>query len=163
MNETTPVPTKSNRPVAVRSEGPLGWLRDEIDRLFDDFPLGRPARSLFNFPVQAGDARPALELVESERGYRLTMELPGIEEKDIDIELAEGVLTISGEKREERETKEAGCLISERSYGAFRRQIALPADVDADTLEAKVKNGVLSIEMKKDESATQRTRKIAIH
>jgi HSP20 family protein len=163
MNEQTTIPTtRPKRAVEVRSEGPLGWLRDEIDRVFDDFSFNRPMRSVFAFPGFSGEAKPAVELVEKGNGYLMTVEVPGIEEKDIDVELAEGVLTISGEKREETETKDSGYIINERSYGAFRRQLTLPADVDPNTLEAKVRNGVLRLEMKKDKKAESRSRKIAI-
>lgn len=163
MNEQTTVPApRPKRAVEVRSEGPLGWLRDEIDRLFEDFPLARAGRSAFAFPSFSVEAMPAVELVEKDGGYRMTVELPGIDEKDIDIELAEGVLTISGEKRGESEVKESGYLISERSYGSFRRQVTLPADVDPDSLDAKVRGGVLRLDMKKDKAAASKTRKIPI-
>ncbi|MDE8653674.1 Hsp20/alpha crystallin family protein [Novosphingobium album (ex Liu et al. 2023)] len=163
MNEQTTISAPhARRAIEVKPEGPIGWLRDEIDRLFDDFSVNRPARGIFAFPGLPRDASPAVELVEKDGGYRLTVEVPGINEKDIDIELAEGVLTISGEKREESETKESGYLISERSYGAFRRQVTLPADIDPDSLEAKVCDGVLRLDMKKDKTAASKTRKIAI-
>lgn len=163
MNEQTTIPaTRAKRAIEVRSEGPIGWLRDEIDRLFDDFSFTRPGRSLFPFPGLPVETKPAVELVEKDGGYRLTVEVPGMAEKDLDVELAEGVLTVSGEKREESETKDSGYLISERSYGAFRRQISLPADVDPDSLDAKVRDGVLALDMKKDENAAKKTRKIAI-
>lgn len=163
MNEQTTIPApRSKRAIELRTEGPLGWLRDEIDRLFDDFSVTRPTRSAFSFPNFAIESKPAIELVEKGDGYRLSMEVPGIEEKDLDIELAEGVLTISGEKHEESETKETGYLISERSYGAFRRQVTLPADVDPESLKAKVQGGVLKLDMKKDKKAEAKTRKIAI-
>lgn len=163
MNELTTIsPSRPKRAIEVRSEGPLGWLRDEIDRLFEDFPIARTGRSLFTFPGIAGGTSPAVELVEKGNGYQMTVEVPGIDEKDIDIELADGVLTISGEKHQESETKESGYLIQERSYGSFRRQITLPSDVDSNSLEAKVRDGVLKLDMKKDEAAVSKTRKIAI-
>lgn len=163
MNEQTTIPTtRPKRAIEVRGEGPIGWLRDEIDRLFEDFSFSRPARGVFSFPGLPVETKPAVELVEKDGGYRLTVEVPGMAEKDLDVELAEGVLTVSGEKRDESETKDSGYLISERSYGAFRRQISLPADVDPNSLEAKVRDGVLSLDMKKDENAAKRSRKIAI-
>lgn len=164
MNEQTTLPaSRAKRAIDVKSEGPIGWLRDEIDRLFNDFSFGRPPSSVFAFPGFSGEARPAVELVEKGDGYQMSVELPGIDQKDINIELADGVLTISGEKREATETKEPGYLISERSYGAFRRQVTLPADVDPDSLAAKMRDGVLKLEMKKDREAANRTRKIAIN
>lgn len=163
MNEKTALPvSRSKWAIDVKSDGPVGWLRDEIDRLFDDFSFNRPARSVFAFPGFPAPSKPAVELVEKGDRYQMSVELPGIEQKDINIELADGVLTISGEKRETSETKESGYLISERSYGAFRRQVTLPADVDPDSLAAKMRDGVLKLEMKKDKAAASRTRKIAI-
>jgi len=163
MNEQTTIPaTRPKHAIEVRPEGPIGWLRDEIDRLFDDFPFTRSGRSLFAFPSLSGDTEPAVELVEKDNGYRLTVEVPGMSEKDLDVEFAEGVLTVSGEKHKESETKESGYLISERSYGSFRRQVTLPADIDPDTLQGKVRDGVLRLDMKKDKNAASRSRKIAI-
>jgi HSP20 family protein len=132
--------------------------------VFEDFPFARVPRSLFNFPNGGsnGDARPAVELVERDGGYRLSVEVPGIDEKDIAVELADGVLSISGEKREESEKSEGDYLISERSYGSFRRELSLPQDADPDTIQAKVRNGVLKLDMKKDKDAVSRTRRIAI-
>jgi HSP20 family protein len=163
MNEQTTLPSlRPRQAIEVKPDGPNGWLRDEIDRLFDDFPFARQARNVFAFPSMNQVERPLMEFVEKGDGYRMTVEVPGIDEKDIDIELAEGVLTISGEKRGESETKESGYLISERTYGAFRRQVSLPADVDPASIEAKVRDGVLKLDMKKDKSAPSRSRKIAI-
>lgn len=160
MNEQTALPAKGNRTPAP-AVAPLHYLRDEIDRLFDSFSLSRPSKSIFAFPGRA-ELSPAVELAEKEGGYELSVELPGLEEKDIDVEFADGILTISGEKREESEKKENGYMMSERHYGSFRRQLALPADVDPDAIDAKFHNGVLTLEMKKDREAAQRTRKIKI-
>lgn len=136
-------------------------LRDEIDRLFDDFSLARPARGIFAFPASM-EFSPAIELTERKDHYALSVELPGMEEKDIDIECNEGVLTISGEKREESEEKADGYLVTERSYGSFKRQLTLPADVDPDAIEAKYAKGVLKLKLKKDVKASSRAKKIAI-
>ena len=163
MNLQATIPaTRPAQALEVQTDGPIGWLRNEIDRLFDDFPFSRLGRSVFPLAGLPAETKPALEIREKDDGYCLTLEVPGIDEKDLDVEVAEGVLTISGEKRAERESKESGYLISERSYGAFRRQVKLPADVDADSLEAKVRNGVLRLNMRKDKSAASQARKIAI-
>ena len=103
-----------------------------------------------------------MELAAINGGYEVSVELPGIAEKDIDVELAEGILTVSGEKREESEKKENGYLMSERRYGSFRRQLTLPADVDPESIKADFKDGVLKVAMKKDEKASDRARKIKI-
>lgn len=166
MNDVTNVPVTKARPASLRDfatqiSEPVSWLRTEIDRLFDDF--GGPGRSLFNFTPRAALAPvPALEMVEDEKAYRLTAELPGLAEKDVEINVADGVLTIAGEKKEESERKEKGFMLSERRYGSFQRQIALPADVDAEGIKAQFKDGILTVTMAKDEKAAARSRKIAI-
>lgn len=156
MNDQTPVPVKGR----TAHETPLGWLRTEIDRLFDDF--GRPARSIFNFGLGGFAPVPALEMAEKDKEYRLTAELPGMKEDDVEISVADGTLTISGEKREEEERKDEGFLLSERRYGAFERRIALPADIDPDAVTAEFRKGVLTITLPKAPNAADRTRKIAI-
>lgn len=163
MNDLTPAPASKSHPfrdLATQFGEPVGWLRSEIDRLFEDF--GRPARSMFAFGPRGLAPVPALELVDDEKRYRLTAELPGLTEQDVEISVADGVLSISGEKKVEKERKDNGFLLSERRYGAFRRQIQLPADVDPDGIKAQFKDGVLAVTLAKDEKATARTRKIAI-
>jgi HSP20 family protein len=155
MNDLTRVSVKDrNLP-----DTPFGWLRTEIDRLFDDF--GRPARSIFNFGQGFGPV-PALEMSEKDKEYRLTAELPGLKEDDVEISVADGILTISGEKREEEDRKEDGMMLSERRYGAFERRITLPSDVKADAVAAEFKKGVLTITLPKDKNARDRARKIPV-
>lgn len=157
MNDMVKTPAK---PALSREASPMGWLRGEIDRLFDDF--WRPGRDVFDFATRARGPVPALELNDDGKVYSLTAELPGLSEKDVTVELADGVLTIAGEKNEQSETKEGGCLMTERRYGTFRRQVALPADAAADAVEAKMKHGVLTITIGKDAAAAPRARKIEI-
>lgn len=151
MNDLTPAPARR------QTVAPFGWLRTEIDRLFDD--VG-PARGLFNFggtsPV------PALEFASGDKEYRLTAELPGLKDEDVEISVADGVLTLKGEKREAEEHKEDGYLMSERRYGKFERRVALPDDVDSDKIEAAFKKGVLTITLPKSADTHERSRKIAI-
>jgi len=158
MNDVT-TPTPKTVAKAPTELSPMSWIRNEIDRLFDDF--GRPARSMF-FTQPATAPVAALELTEGKDEYRLSAELPGLGQDDVEIAVADGVLTISGEKKEEQERKENGYLLSERRYGTFRREVALPADVDPKAIKAKFKDGVLSVTMAKDKNVPARTRKIAI-
>ncbi|WP_423605406.1 Hsp20/alpha crystallin family protein [Sphingomonas sp. MS122] len=156
MNDISPV--NGNRPVA--SETPFGWLRHEIDRLFDD--IGRPARESVRSFAGFGP-RPAVELIERDKDYRLTVELPGVKEDDVEVSLADGILTLKGDKREHEERKEGGFMLSERRYGAFERQIRLPADADPDEIEAKFKKGVLTLTIAKDEEKAPQPRKITVN
>lgn len=166
MNDQTKVPVSATRSVptlrdlATQMGEPVNWLRTEIDRLFEDF--GRPARSVFNFDGRSLALMPALDLVDDGKSYRLSAELPGLADKDIEISVAEGVLSISGEKKEQEERKEKGLLLSERRYGAFERQLVLPNDVDPEGIKALFKDGVLVVTLAKDKKAASRTRKIAV-
>lgn len=164
MNDMSTVPTAAKPPVA-RSlfpdfGAPMGWLRSEIDRLFDGFD--RPGGGLLDFAPRRLAPVPALEMTDAGKEYRLTAELPGLTEKDVEIGLADGILTISGEKKEEQERKEDGFLMSERRYGSFRRQIGLPSDVQPDAIAARFKDGVLTVTLPKDEKALPSSRKIPI-
>jgi HSP20 family protein len=159
MNEPSTLPAKTTTNVGAPAI--FDHLRDEIDRLFDDFIFPRPVRSLFAIPAVTA-FQPLMEFSEKKDHYDLTVELPGMEQKDIDIECAEGVLTISGEKREQTEEKSDGYLVSERHYGSFRRRLTLPSDVDPEAIDAKFSNGVLRLSLKKDTRANQKVKKIAI-
>jgi HSP20 family protein len=160
MSDETTVATEQRRSQAAMP-APLNRLRDEIDQLFEDFSFARPSRSIFPFATPAA-LSPAMELAATAGGYELSVELPGLEEKDIDVQFADGILTVAGEKREESEKKDNGYLLSERRYGSFRRQLTLPSDVDPETITAKFEQGVLKLAMKKDERVEGRTRKIKI-
>jgi len=138
---------------------PFGALRSEIDKLFDDFVS---PSSLFLRPTNPASISPALELIDKGAAYQLTAELPGLKADDIDVSVADGVLTVSGEKREESEREANGVLLNERRYGVFRRQVSLPSDVDPDTVEAHFKHGVLRVEIAKDKAAAGRSRRIAV-
>ncbi|WP_106638962.1 Hsp20/alpha crystallin family protein [Allosphingosinicella vermicomposti] len=134
---------------------PITRLRDEVDRLFEDFPVFRFGRSM-QMPV------PALEMTEAEGAYKVTAELPGIKPEDVEVTVEEGMLCISGEKKEEREEKERGFMLSERSYGAFERRIDLPTGADPSKIKAQFKDGVLKISLPKNEQAQQQKQRIAI-
>jgi len=153
MNDITPAVTGS-RAIAT----PLNWLRSEIDRLFDDFY--RPARDLAltggTLPV------PAIEMVERDKDYCLTAELPGMKDDDVKITVADRALVIAGEKREDEERKEGGFMLRERRYGSFERRIPLPATVDEDAIEADFSKGVLTVTLPKSKDAAERVRRIDI-
>lgn len=162
MNEISAISaTPPARSPERAATSPLGWLRDEIDRVFDDFSFGQPGRSIFNF-AGLDTLRPAADLVDEGTAYRLSVELPGLKQDDIDIEYRDGELTIAGEKKEQSESKKDGCIISERRFGSFRRQLSVPNDVAADGINAEFKDGVLTLQLKKDENSAAKSRKIPI-
>jgi HSP20 family protein len=136
-------------------------LRNEIDQLFDDFTVPSPMRRVFQWPDGA-DFSPLVELKEKDDQYELAIELPGLDDKGINVEFVDGVLSISGEKHEESEEKSGSYLISERSYGSFHRSLSLPSDADPDKIEAKYRHGVLKVQIGKDKQAADRVRKIAV-
>jgi len=160
MNEHATLPARQ-RLAQNGALAPFNRLRTEIDRLFDDLHFPAAPRSLL---ALIGEQRliPAMELSAVEGGYQLSVELPGMEQDDIDVEFADGALTVSGEKRQESEKKDAGYLMSERRYGAFHRQLTLPVDVDPNSIKADFAKGVLKVTMKQDQKAVGRARKIRV-
>ena len=142
-----------------RQEHPLEAFQREVNRLFDDF---------FRMPALSGDegmfaaATPRVDVKETDAEYEVSAELPGIDEKDVELTLANNVLAIRGEKKTEREEKEKSYYLSERSFGSFRRTIPLPAEVDEDKVEAHFKNGVLTVRLPKSAAAQARTRRIEV-
>jgi HSP20 family protein len=149
---------------------PFDSLRREIDRLFDDFGEGWRApfrRALADFePLWsrklAWGTAPAVDIVESDKAYEITAELPGMDEKNIEVNVASGGLTIKGEKREEKEEKKKDYCLSERHYGSFERYFRLPEGVDADKIEASFKKGVLTVMLPKKPEAQKPTKKIDV-
>jgi HSP20 family protein len=139
----------------------LGSLLREVERTFDDFSR----RSLTRF-AEFGDgfAMPRIDVVEGKDGIEVTAELPGVDEKDIDLTLANRTLTIKGEKKSERNEadKEKNWHFVERSYGAFSRSIALPYDPDPSKVEAKFDKGVLHVRLPKPADMAKKEKKIEI-
>ena len=153
--ESIPQRSSANVPATQRLFEPLSWLRTEFDRLFDDLSLRNFEPSLM---PQGRAGLPALEMQESDQDYKLLAELPGMTADDVEIDVSDGVLTISGEKREQRDEKDKGFMFTERSYGRFERRVQLPAAADEDKIEARFENGVLTITIGKDDKAEKRKR-----
>jgi HSP20 family protein len=103
-----------------------------------------------------------VDITENEKEIKLSAELPGMDEKDIDVSLQNNTLTIKGEKKEEKEDKGKDCYKMERSYGSFSRSIPVPVEVETDKVEAKFNKGVLSITLPKTAKAVAETKKIAV-
>jgi HSP20 family protein len=114
-----------------------------------------------NAPAASTGFSPRLEVVERDDEFAVTAELPGIEEKDINVEVHGNVLTLRGEKRSERSGEGEGRTWSERVYGEFHRAIELPAEVQCDKASASFKNGVLTITLPKSDAS--RVRSIPVH
>ena len=172
MAETkVPVKQEKSEPSsALQTWQPFESLRHEIDRLFDDFGRGfwRPfGRSLFAAgPLLRREVTlpkmPSVDVVESEKGYELTAELPGMDEKDIEVKVVNDTLTIKGEKQEEKEEKKKDYYLRERSFGSFERSFGIPEGVDGDKIEASFKKGVLTVMLPKKLEAQKPAKKIGI-
>jgi HSP20 family protein len=158
------IPWNRSREVAVRrgeEANPFLTLHREMNRLFDDV-----FRS-FDVTPFAGERLfgramgwPNIEVSESEKEMKVTAELPGLDEKDLEVEFANGVLAIKGEKKTETEHKDR--LFSERYYGRFERRIPID-DVEEDKVAASFKNGVLTVTLPKSERARQEVKRITIN
>lgn len=147
---------------------PFDSLRNEIDRLFEDFGMGwsRPfgglpsggafGRSMANF------ANPAVDIVDKPDCLELSAELPGMDDKNVELKLVGDTLVIRGEKKDEREEKTGESYLSERRFGSFQRAFPLPDGVDADKIEATFNNGVLKIRVPKKPEAQKAEKKIEI-
>jgi HSP20 family protein len=165
-----PVKTEDRKSPAVAPWRPFESLRREIDRLFDDFDggiwrsrLGRPLLDVQPFwPREATFAAPAVDVAETDKGYEITAELPGMDEKNIDVKFADGVLTIKGEKQEEKEEKKKDYYVSERSFGWFQRSFQVSDSVQADKIEASFNKGVLTITLPKSVEAQKTVKKIDV-
>lgn len=141
---------------------PFATLQQEVDRLFENFARGMPEVAATTWKAEG--FAPRIEVAEEKDGLKVTAELPGIDEKDIECTLDEGVLTIRGEKNVERkeEDKARGYYLAERAYGSFYRAIPLPYQVDRGKVEAGFDKGVLTILLPKAAEAKSVERKIAI-
>ncbi len=150
---------------------PLNALRGDIDRAFDrmfrDWPSFGSLAGWEPFKEMESWARPTalaprVDVSEDEKAYEITAEIPGVEEKDVNVTLVNGRLTLRGEKKTEKEEKKKDYHMKERSYGAFERSFRLPEEVDAEKISAAFENGVLSVTLPKTEKAKAKERKITV-
>lgn len=179
MNDTQS-PTKSEQKppqVSPVQSGtvwhPLAALRTEMDRLFDSFwrmtgAGGAPARldvepqPPWRFESSFGLTVPSIDLVENEKEFLIKAELPGMDASDVELAVSGDVLTIKGEKRDEREEKGENFHLSERRFGSFRRSLPLHPGVDPAKIEASFDKGVLTVKLPKSAQAAAQQRKIEI-
>lgn len=159
--KTTPSVTTTS-PAGFPDWRPLDSLRGQVNRLFRDFETGffqSPFyRDVDNFLRRDADfpVMPALDIVEKDNIFELTAELPGLDAKNIELSLSDDVLTIKGEKKEEKEEKTKDRYVSERRYGSFRRAVQVPAGIDAGKIEANYASGVLTVKLPKSPEAQKK-------
>lgn len=145
------IPEKYNKDKENRySTGSLSVLHDKVDRLFDDFFSGLGlspsfSRSGMLEEITGSVLKPRLDLSATDKEYTVSIEVPGVSEKDVNLELVHDTLIIRGEKKQKREEKKKNFYRLERSYGSFQRTLSLPEDADRDNIKADFKNGVLNI------------------
>jgi len=151
--------SEQTTPSRYREEGdPFMTLHREMNRLFDDVFRGF---DLTPVGMSRMASWPHVEVIENDKDVRVSAELPGLEDKDVEVLMGEGVLTIRGEKKSEVEDKERA--FSERTYGRFERRIPLAWEVDEDKIEASFKNGVLTVTMPKSAQASSHVKRIAVN
>ncbi len=152
---------------AMRRQDPLLAAHEEIDRLFDSFARG------FGFPslrlgrqlgsaLEAAWLKPSLDLSATEKEYTVTVELPGVEQEDVELQLEGDTLMIRGEKKHEEKESKKDFYRVERSYGSFQRMLTLPQDADTDGIGARFEKGVLAITIPRNAAAPRSSRSIHI-
>lgn len=169
------VPVKMEKAAARESSleawRPFDGLHREIDRLFDDFNRGfwrSPFRhSMFHgepsmLGLSSWASEPAVDITESDQAFEIKVELPGMDEKDVEVKLANGGLTIRGEKQEEKEERKKDYYLQERHFGSFERYFRLPDGVDPNKIEASSRKGVLTVTLPKSLEAQKATKKIEV-
>lgn len=158
---------------AARETAPDVWrtFRTEFDRLFDRFDRGFRLPSLSRMfdldpawgeAAAAGSAVPAVDVTEDESAYKITAELPGLTEKDIEVSMSGDNLVLKGEKRQDKTEKSENYYLSERSFGAFRRVFRLPEGVEHDKIAATFTHGVLTLTLPKSADIRKQQKKIEI-
>jgi HSP20 family protein len=164
-----PVKTEERKAPGFAPWRPFETLRHEIDRVFEDFDgdlwrsrFGRPMFDLQPFWSRGSTwaAVPAVDIAATDKAYEITAELPGMDEKNIEVKFADGVLTIKGEKKDEKEEKKKD--LSERSYGSFQRSFQVPDGVDTDKIEATFKKGILTVALPKSAESQKAAKKIDV-
>lgn len=156
---TKPTQSQVGRPTDI-----FGAMRDEMDRMFERFEHGWPRLpSLISRGLgREGVMLPEVDVYEDQKQVTVEVDLPGVDEKDVSVTMADGVLTIKGEKKSEREEKEENYYLSERSYGAFERSLTLPETIDENNIEAQFDKGVLKVIAHKRPEAVKPEKKIEI-
>ena len=167
----TPVEVKKAAPAPTTTPDAWRSFRTEMDRLFDRFAGGWGMPSLRRMFEMEPTVRyqssftmpsPAVDVVEDDGTYKVTAELPGMTEKEIEVVVSGDTLTLKGEKRQEKEQKEKNFYLSERSYGSFQRSFFIPEGVDRDKIAADFSKGVLTITMPKTAKAVAEQKKIEV-
>ncbi|MHB8108482.1 MAG: Hsp20/alpha crystallin family protein [Syntrophorhabdaceae bacterium] len=155
----TPQPKRSRNLERVSEDNPLLSLRNNIDKMFDSFFRGF---DIVPFGTGASIFNPNIDVADTGKEIKVNVELPGMDDKDIDVSLTKDSLTIRGEKKDETQEESTNYHRMERVYGYFSRVIPLPVDIDVNRAKASYKNGVLTINLPKTEASLKEAKKIPI-
>lgn len=150
----------SNRPARGEPVDIIDAMRREMDRMFSRFDGG--FASALPAALTGGRLSPSIDVRDEGDKVAVDVELPGLTEKDVDVTLSRGLLTVKGEKKSEREEKKDDYYVSERTFGSFQRQVRLPDGIDEEKIEARLENGVLRLVMPKKAEAVHSERRIEI-
>jgi len=172
MAEAAKVPVKTEeKSTSAQVWRPFDTLRHEVDKLFDEFgaefwrsPFRRSLFDkdpFFRRELTVG-AAPAVDIVEKDNAYEVTADVPGFDEKNVEVRVVNGTLSIKGERKSEKEEKKKGYYLSEREFGSFERSFSLPDGVDLDKIEAKLKKGVLTVSLPKKPEAQKPAKTIEV-
>lgn len=159
MTQQDKVPSVSQ--TGMQSLLPLGKLQREIDHLFHSFQSDLRIPNIFGTKNESF-FMPNIDVHEDEKTIKVSAELPGVDEENIDVELHDDILTVSGQKKSETEKKDGEYFHRECSYGSFSRSLSLPSGVDENAVDAKFNNGVLTITVQKPENAERKTKKVPV-
>ncbi len=144
------LPTRAAKRESAFLSSPLAVIRDELDRTFDRFMTGWP---MSETALSKAEWIPTLDVSETDTDVMVRVDVPGIDPKALEVSLTGDILTIAGERRDEKENKDENYYMCERSFGSFRRSIELPTNIDPDSVSAEHSNGVVSIRIAKARSA----------
>src|SRR4029079_2974863 len=137
MNSKSAIPVGTQRAVTRRDTNPFSFLQQKSDRLFDGVSR--------NIPGLATTTMPSMDISETDKVIEITAELPGLEKKNVELNVTDNLLTIRGEKKNEREENNKDYHLVERSYGSFSRSVELPSGVKVEDITAEIANGVLKV------------------
>ena len=142
--------------------GDIASLHSDMDRLFESLWNEGFGPSMLSAGWPRTEIVPQLDVTEDDTAFSVKADLPGMDEKNVDVTLSDRVLTIRGKKEEDKETKDKDYYRRERAYGSFRRSIEIPASVDASGIDASFRKGVLTIKLPKTREAQEQTKHIDI-
>ncbi|MCJ9428815.1 Hsp20/alpha crystallin family protein [Kordiimonas marina] len=155
------LPSKNGGHSMATWQHPFETLHADMDRLIDRYFNAAPAQWFSDDREFANFAK--MDVSENDKAFDITVDVPGLDEKDIDVSLSGNLLLISGKRESSSEEKKDNFHRIERSFGSFQRRVELPAEVDTDKIEASVKKGVLALHLPKSAKAKSKERKIAIN